>query len=601
MKASTTTKVPAIPGLAPKVEIEQEIYIDGTKVDKGFVITPEWADANAEVIQQYLDLFISYPDLYIDLITPQTSTFRLFFYQRIFLRAAMRFRYMFGTFTRAYSKSFLAILSRVLQCIFLPNTKTFVCADIKGSGIKITNEKIEEIFSLWPMLQNEVLVKHKGGDDYIEVIFRNGSMFDAIGVTQGTRGIRRTSGIFEEAAMFDGDEVNERVLPTLNISRKDVLGRMYQDEPTQSQCWITSAGGKACFAYDKLIEIAVMSIINPKTAFICGGDYRLPVKVGLLNKSYIEDMRLSSTFKEDSFAREMMSIWTGGSSESWLDMDRVARYRKYLRVERAAENGKLTNGDFYIISVDVGRLSANTIIHVFRVHPKENYYQKYLVYTETLYDTHFNDQAVRIKELNNLYMPKEIVVDGNGLGIGLVDQLIMTNTDPKTGADYAPIGVSNDEEYLKRQDPTAAKVLFVLKTNASDAGLIHSNCYVQLSSGRVTFLAQERLVRNKLMATKRGQKMNLLQRKQFLMPYEMTSRLFDELANLKIKPKPNGFDVEQITRRIHKDRFSALEYGLWRIKYYEDSWTKERNKKSKKMTDYVMFTPKTGVKSRNRR
>ena len=63
-----------------------------------------------------------------------------------------------------------------------------------------------------------------------------------------------------------------------------------------------------------------MAIINPKTAFICGGDYRLPVKVGLLNKSYIEDMRLSSTFKEESFAREMMSIWTGGSSE-------LVRYR----------------------------------------------------------------------------------------------------------------------------------------------------------------------------------------------------------------------------------------------------------------------------------
>lgn len=198
-------------------------------------------------------------------------------------------------------------------------------------------------------------------------------------------------------------------------------------------------------------------------------------------------------------------------------------------------------------------------------------------------------------------MPKEIVVDGNGLGIGLVDALIMTNTDPNTGTDYEPIGVSNDEEYLKRQDSTAAKVLFVLKTNASDAGLIHSNCYIQLSSGRVTFLAPERLVRNKLMATKKGQRMNLLQRKTFLMPYEMTSRLFDELANLKVKPKPTGFDVEQITRRIHKDRFSALEYGLWRIKAYEDAWTKEKNKKSKGMTNFVMFTPKTGVKSRNRR
>lgn len=583
-------------------EIEKkEIFIDGVRLEKGFVITPDWMDQNAAVAQQYMDLFISYPDLYIDLITPQASTFRLFFYQRIFLRASMRFRYMFGTFTRAYSKSFLAILSRVLQCVFLPNTTSFVCADIKSSGIKIMAQKIDEIFSLFPLLAKEVLTKHQSGSDYIEVIFRNGSMFDAIGVTQGTRGIRRTSGVLEEAALFDGDEVNERVLPTLNISRRDVLGRMYEDEPTQSQVWVTSAGGKACYAYERLIELTVMSVINPKSAFICGGDYRLPVKVGLLNKSYIEDMRLSSTFKEESFARELMSIWTGSSSESWIDIDRLNKARKYLKVEKKAENRKLVAGDFYIISVDVGRLSANTIIHVLRVHPKEDYYQKYLVYTETLYDMHFNDQAIRIKQLNNLYNPKEIVIDGNGLGIGLVDQLIMTGVDPSTGQEFGPIGVSNDEEYLKRQDPTIPRVLFVLKANATDSGNIHSNCYVQLTSGRVTFLASERTARMRLMATKIGQKMTMVQRTKFLLPYEMTSRLFDELSNLRIKPRPTGIDVEQITRRIFKDRFSALEYGLWRIKVYEDEWTKIKNRKKKSMTDFVFFTPKAGVKTQGRR
>lgn len=508
---------------------------------------------------------------------------------------------MFGTFTRAYSKSFLAILSRVLQCIFLPNTTSFVCADIKSSGIKIMAQKIDEIFTLFPLLQKEILTKHQSGSDYIEVIFRNGSMFDAIGVTQGTRGIRRTSGVLEEAALFDGDEVNERVLPTLNISRRDVVGKMYEDEPSQSQCWVTSAGGKACYAYEKLIEFTVMSVLNPKSAFICGGDYRLPVKVGLLNKSYIDDMRLSSTFKEESFAREMMSIWTGSSSESWIDIDRLNKARKYLRVEKKAENRKLVAGDFYIISVDVGRLSANTVIHVLRVHPKEDYYQKYLVYTETLNDMHFNDQAIRIKQLNNAYHPKEIVIDGNGLGIGLVDQLIMTGIDLSTGEEYGPIGVSNDEEYLKRQDPTIPRVLFVLKVGASDSSNIHSNCYVQLSSGRVTFLASERVARMRLMATKMGQKMTMAQRTKFLLPYEMTSRLFDELSNLKIKPRPTGIDVEQITRRIFKDRFSALEYGLWRIKAYEDEWSKIRNRKKKSMTDFVFFTPKTGAKNNSRR
>ena len=46
--------------------------------------------------------------------------------------------------------------------------------------------------------------------------------------------IRRTSGVLEEAALLDGDEVNERVLPTLNISRRDVLGRIDPNENAQS-------------------------------------------------------------------------------------------------------------------------------------------------------------------------------------------------------------------------------------------------------------------------------------------------------------------------------------------------------------------------------
>lgn len=282
--------------------------IDGIELDKGIVLTESFVMENRDTIEKWLNFFLAYPDLLIDLITPRDSTFRLFFYQRITLRAMMRYRYTFFTFTRAYSKSFLAFLSRIIKCILLPNTKSFVCADIKASGVKIANEKITEIFRLFPLLENEVLIKHASGNDYIELIFKNGSMLDAIGSGQGTRGIRRTDGILEEAALLNGDEVNERVLPTLNVSRRDVLGWVNPDEPSQSQAWLTSAGPKACYAYEQLINFAVMSIISPETAFISGGDYRVPVAAGLLNKSFIEDIKLSSSFKSESFAREYMSI-----------------------------------------------------------------------------------------------------------------------------------------------------------------------------------------------------------------------------------------------------------------------------------------------------
>lgn len=66
--------------------------------------------------------------------------------------------------------------------------------------------------------------------------------------------------------------------------------------------------------------------------------------------------------------------------------------------------------------------------------------------------------------------------------------------------------------------------------------------------------------------------MSAYDRRVFLLPYEMTSRLMDELNNLKLKPTgvENKYKVDRITTSIEKDRFSALEYGLYRIKYYED-------------------------------
>lgn len=565
------------------------VIIDGIPLEKGIVLTEEYVDSNFNVITQYLDLFLQYPDLYLDLITPAERNFQLFFYQRLLLRAFLRYRYVFGTFTRAYSKSFLAILSRILQCIFLPNTKSFVCADIKGTGVKIATEKVTEIFDIWPMLNLEVLTKHQS-NDYIELFFRDGSMFDIVNSGIGTRGIRRTSGIFEEAALLDGEEVNERVLPTLNISRKDCLGNMYDNEPTQSQAWITSAGPKACFAYEKLLEITVMSIIHPESAYVCGGDYRIPVKVGLMNKSYIDDMKMSSTFKEDSFAREMLSIWTGASSESWINTEKLAPYRKLLKVEYEADFSRDLANLFYYISVDVGRYNANTAVTVFKCYEKDGYFQKNIVFLEVMNDEHFNDQANHIKQLIKRYKPKEVVIDGNGLGAGIADFLTIITFDSKTGEQYDPIGVINDDNYLSKQDPNLPRILWILKANNTDNSSIHSNCYTQLTSGHVAFLADERIIRSKILSTKKGQKMNMVERMTMLKPYEATTRLFDEIANLKVKPKPNGLDVERIRATIFKDRFSSLEYGLWRIKTFEDEYIKKKNRKKKKLSQYLAFT-----------
>ena len=95
------------------------------------------------------------------------------------------------------------------------------------------------------------------------------------------------------------------------------------------------------------------------------------------------------------------------------------------------------------------------------------------------------------------------------------------------------------------------------------------------------------------MQTKKGQRMTSYDRHEFLLPYEMTSRLIDELNNLKLKPTgvQNQFKIERITRSVEKDRFSALEYGLYRVKFYEDQALKKAKRHN--FSQYVFFSPRT--------
>ena len=81
--------------------------------------------------------------------------------------------------------------------------------------------------------------------------------------------------------------------------------------------------------------------------------------------------------------------------------------------------------------------------------------------------------------------------------------------------------------------PDLNAIIYDIKAGSSNDDAIHSNFFAQINNGTVAFLANERIVKDKLMATKRGQKMSLYDRRVFLLPYGMTSRLMDEINNLK--------------------------------------------------------------------
>ena len=164
------------------------------------VITPQYVEDNRKWFEGMVTLFTLYPDYLVDVITPADSFFKLYFYQRIFLRVCMRFREVSGTFPRAYSKSFLDFLDMNIRGIMQPRSKGFTCADTKKQAAQIVEEKTNEIYRLFPFLVNELNIsdldkmkKKYGnmGSDYAELKFRNDSQIDIVNTGNAGRGGRR--------------------------------------------------------------------------------------------------------------------------------------------------------------------------------------------------------------------------------------------------------------------------------------------------------------------------------------------------------------------------------------------------------------------------
>lgn len=156
------------------------LYRDGIVLEKGVVVTNPFLERNEALLQKYITFWSSYPDLFLDTITPVDSNFKLFPYQRIFLRAIMRYTTIYITAARATSKTFLSILGKYLQCMFVPNHVGSIVAPNKNQAAKIARQKIEEIWRIFPLLEKEV-EKANMGKDYIDLYYRNGSRLSIVG------------------------------------------------------------------------------------------------------------------------------------------------------------------------------------------------------------------------------------------------------------------------------------------------------------------------------------------------------------------------------------------------------------------------------------
>lgn len=119
-------------------------------------LSEERLNAQLKNLREQIAFYREYPDIFVDKIKGPDCSFKFYFYQRVFLRIVMRHRYVYATFPRAYSKSFLSMMALMLRCILYPNSHLFVTTGGKEQAASITIAKIEEICKLIPALNEEI-------------------------------------------------------------------------------------------------------------------------------------------------------------------------------------------------------------------------------------------------------------------------------------------------------------------------------------------------------------------------------------------------------------------------------------------------------------
>ena len=551
--------------------------------------------ADIDKLRDLIAFFREYPDIFVDFIKGKDSTFNFLFYQRIFLRIVMRHRYVYATFPRAYSKSFLSMMALMIRCILYPNSHLFVTTGGKEQAASITIAKIQEICKLIPGLNNQINwqrgVSTKSKDN-VKYVFKNGSTIDILAARQSSRGQRRTGGLMEECVLIDGDILNEVIIPTTNVDRRLSDGSRHKEENVnKSQIYITTAGWKNSFAYHKLIEILINSILEPDEYMIMGGTYETPVISGLLDEDFVEQLRLQGTFNDQSFNRQYRSIWSGDVENAFFSSEKFDKYRVLLQPQYQY-SGRSAKNAYYVFGVDVGRVGCTTEICVFKVTPQiQGAAHKTLVNIYTYDAEHFETQCINIKHLYYKYKPRRIAIDANGLGVGLIDYLVKAQ-DTEDGEWLPPFGVFNTDEYPEYKKfitpETEKDVLYLIKANAPINTEAYSYAQTQMFSGKIRFLIDESLAKTKLMSTKQGQNMNIDERNEYLKPFILTSILKEQMLNLVEENEGVNIILKQSNRSIKKDKFSAFIYGLYYIRYEE-----ELNKKKKKrnISDFLFFTP----------
>ena len=499
-----------------------------------------------------------YPDRFVELFKSEESNMQLHYDQRIFMRCDIRFQSMYGVFSRGYAKTYTEVLDDFIVAILNPNITLSVTAQTRENAAALLQDKTNEILTHYPLLENEIEYKRFSKNDAI-IKMKNGATITNLANAQTSKGRRRHRIKIEESALLNNALFEDALAPIVEVPRT-TSGSLALVDPEEMNFQIhffTTSGYRGSDEFARSVRM-VNGMRNLTGDIVLGSSWRLPCYYGR-GSSKTQILKKKRNSNPIFFAQNYEQKWVGCADNALVDVNKLMATRTLEEPVLEAQR----ETDEYYIGVDVARSentnnnqSAIVVIKVIRNPVNKRVAELQVVNVLGVTNKmNFKNQACMIKKLKNQYHAKMVIVDGNGLGSGLVDQLLLDSYDEITGNYIGCFDTINTDN--KPENPNAEKCLFDMKAQGYQTKVV-SYFINAVDSGML-----------KMLIRKQEQDFTDKEREFYdrnVLPFVNTELLFMEIANLKLKVMSgNNLTVEKVVKKIDKDKFSALSYCIFYI------------------------------------
>lgn len=507
-------------------------------------------------------------------------------FQKILLYAMMVNNYFMYIAARGQGKTYLIALFCVIRCILFPKTKICVASATRPQAnevlLKITEDFMKNYGWGSENLKREITYASVGANKAV-IEFANGSWIKVVTASDSGRGSRANILIIDEFRMVDLDTINTVLKRFLTAPRQPA----YLNKPEYAhliernkEIYMSSAWYKGHWSFSKAKAYVVNLLDDTKKYFICGLPYQISIKENLLSREQIEDEMSEVDFDETKFLMEMETLWFGDTDGAFFTFDDISQRRKLqnaLYPPSLSNNNRnlkipdLVNNERRILSVDVALMAskktkndASSIMINSAIPTNNNNYISNIIYLENHEGLNTDELALIIRRLFAWYKCTDLVIDTNGVGLGVYDTLIQDIVDYETGELYPALSCCNDKTMAERcKVDNAPKVIWSIKASA----VFNNEACILLRSGfqkgKINLLVSEFESEEILKDRFKGfNKMLPFEQMQYKMPYIQTTLLVYELISLEHEIKGTNIKITEKSG-MRKDRYSSLAYNYW--------------------------------------